>query len=58
MAIEKKPCDLAPNPIATELSSFAFAIGPIAIASLPVAPSLFLFSFSPEFTEKYFILFA
>ena len=41
-----------------EFKVLASAFGPIAIASLPFAPSLFLFPASSEFTEKYFILFA
>ena len=45
---------LASLPRATDPTALDTALGPIAIASVPVAPSLFILPASEEFTEKYF----
>ena len=58
IATDNFPLALDPSPIATAQFSVACAPGPIATESLPVAPSLFLFTLALDFTETYLILLA
>ena len=44
---------VAPLPVATPSVLVAVALGPMAIALVPVAPSFCLFGSTVEFTEKY-----
>ena len=55
MAIEFPPAAVALLPKAIELTACAFAFGPMATESDPVAPVLSLLSATLEFTAKYCI---
>ena len=55
MAIEFPPAAVALLPKAIELTACAFAFGPMATESDPVAPELSLFPATLEFTAKYCI---
>ena len=53
-AVALSPVAVALVPVASAFVFVADAFGPMAIASVPVAPLLCLFGSTAEFTEKYF----